>query len=203
MEQNSLASNASNSSGACTAAPLHRLVARNFTLLSQDELIVIWQRRNHPDVRKCMVHTEPITLEDHLRFCASLKDRPEQLMLFVQYDGQPAFVQTFHATDSSWQHIADSGSYAFDPAPCSCSVFAKALALRLIALRGIQSSQVKIKNDNELAIFTNQYYFGLTIDSRDDEYTYMKATCPESAEYYQALCDQLLAQNHTTLDLQL
>ncbi len=203
MEQNSLASNTSNSSGACAAAPLHRLVARNFTLLSQDELIVIWQRRNHPDVRKCMVHTEPITLEDHLRFCDSLKDRPEQIMLFVQYDGQPAFVQTFHATDSSWQHIADTGCYAFDPAPCSCSVFAKALALRLIALRGIESSQIKIKNDNELAIFTNQYYFGLTIDSRDDEYTYMKATCPESAEFYQALCDQLLAQNHTTLDLQL
>ena len=68
---------------------MHHIVATNFTELSQDQLLFILQRRNHPGVRRWMAHPEPIAVQDHLAYCASLKDRPETLLLYVSYDGAP------------------------------------------------------------------------------------------------------------------
>ena len=85
----------------------HILRVRNFTHLTQAELLLILERRNHPEVRHWMVHTEPITVEEHLSYCAALAHRSEVLALFAEYDGH---------------HIVDSGSYAFAPAPCSTAV---------------------------------------------------------------------------------
>lgn len=184
-------------------SPCHKVVARNFTHLAQAELLLILERRNHPEVRRWMRHTEPIAVADHLRFCASLATKPEVLMLLVTYDAQPACVLTYRATDTSWQHLSDSGIYGFAPEPCSTSILARLIRLKLIALRGISSHQIKVKNTNEMALFANQYYHGFRMVAQDDEYTTLQQTYPESAAYYEAQAQELMRTNHLSLELEL
>ena len=136
----------------------HHILARNFTLLNEEELLMILERRNHPDVRKWMVQSDPITPEEHLRYCASLKNRPERLQLFVEFDSKPACVISYKATDSSWHELADNGIYAFDPEPCSSSLLSNIIAYQLFAIRGVKVSNIMVRNENEIAIFVNQYY---------------------------------------------
>ena len=110
----------------------HILRVRNFTHLTQAELLLILERRNHPDVRHWMVHTEPITVEEHLSYCAALAHRPEVLALFAEYYGHPCCVDPYRAADCSWHHIVDSGSYAFALAPCSTAVISLKLDIHTV-----------------------------------------------------------------------
>lgn len=179
----------------------HHILARNFTLLSEKELLMILDRRNHPDVRKCMVHTNPIATEEHLRYCASLKERSDILQLLVEFDGIPACVLTFKATDDSWQEIADCGIYAFDPEPCSSSILSNIIGCQLIANRGVKVSSLKVRNDNEMAIFANQYYHDFHVVRKDAEYTYMTAKLAQPSKFYQARVDHQLTKLHAQLEL--
>lgn len=181
----------------------HHILARNFTLLSKDELLMILERRNHPEVRKWMAHTAPTTPEEHLRYCASLKNRPEILQLLVEFDGQPACVLSYKATNSSWHEVADCGIYAFASEPCSSSTLSQIVGCKLIAMRGIKVIKIKVKNDNEVALFVNQYYHGYRIVAQDAAFTYMMVNLNEPASFYQAQAEQMLAKLHATLELQL
>lgn len=181
----------------------HHILARNFTLLNKEELLMILERRNHPNVRKWMVNSAPIAMDEHLRYCSSLKDRPDTLQLLVEFDGRPTCVISYKAIDSSWRELADCGIYAFEPEPYSSSALSQAIGCKLIALRGIRAINIKVKNDNEVAIFANQYYHGYRVVAQDAEYTYMTVNLNEPASFYQAQSDQMLAKLHATLELQL
>lgn len=50
-------------------------VFKDFSEISDDEVLHIWELRNHPDIRKWMVHPEPIELPDHKNFIKSLSGR--------------------------------------------------------------------------------------------------------------------------------
>lgn len=60
----------------------------NFTQLSREDLLMILEWRNHPDIRKCMNTTAPITAEAHLSFCASLKDRNDRYYWLIKKGNQ-------------------------------------------------------------------------------------------------------------------
>ena len=45
----------------------HHIVITNFTHLTEDQLLFILQRRNHPDIRRWMAHPEHISAESHLK----------------------------------------------------------------------------------------------------------------------------------------
>lgn len=181
----------------------HHILARNFTLLSEAELLVILERRNHPEVRKWMVNTDPIAPEEHLSYCASLKHRPETLQLLVEFDGKPTCVISYRATDNSWQEVSDCGIYSFEPEPCSSSMLSLIIGCKLIAERSIKVMSIKVKNDNEVAIFVNQYYHGYHIVRQDTEFTYMSVNLDHHASFYQEHMDRLLAKLHATLELRL
>ena len=181
----------------------HHILARNFTLLSKDELLMILERRNHPEVRKWMAHTAPITPAEHLRYCASLKNRPELLQLLVEFDGHPACVLSYKATNSSWHELADIGIYAFDPEPCSSSILSNLIGYQIVAKLGIKVSNIMVRNENEMAIFANQYYHSYRIVAQDEHYTYMKSTLTESASFYLSQAEHMLTKLHATLELRL
>lgn len=181
----------------------HHILARNFTLLSEEELFMILERRNHPEVRKWMTNTNPITKTEHLRYCVSLKDRLDTLQILVEFDGKPTCVLSYRATASSWRELADCGIYAFDPEPCSSSTLSQIVGCKLIAMRGIKVIKIKVKNDNEVALFVNQYYHGYRIVAQDAAFTYMMVNLNEPASFYQAQAEQMLAKLHATLELQL
>ena len=181
----------------------HHILARNFTLLNEEELLMILERRNHPDVRKWMVQSDPITPEEHLRYCASLKNRPERLQLFVEFDSKPACVISYKATDSSWHELADNGIYAFDPEPCSSSLLSNIIAYQLFAIRGVKVSNIMVRNENEIAIFVNQYYHGFRIVAHDEHFTYMRSTLTKTKSFCLEHAEQMLKKLNATLDLRL
>ncbi len=49
----------------------------NFIHLSPDEIVMVLNWRNHPSVRKWMLNTNIIEIENHLNFINSLKDRED------------------------------------------------------------------------------------------------------------------------------
>lgn len=181
----------------------HHILVRNFTLLSEDELLMILERRNHPDIRRRMVQTDPITPEDHLRYCASLRDHPETLQLLVEFDGKPASVLSYKALDSSWQEVSDCGIYAFDPEPCTSSILSSVVGGKLVIERNIKVMSIKVKNDNEIAIFTNQYYYDFHVVKKDLEFTYMSKNFDHSANFYQEYIDRLLLKLDAILDFKI
>ena len=182
---------------------MHHIVATNFTELSQDQLLFILQRRNHPEVRRWMAHPEPIAVQNHLAYCASLKDRPETLLLYVSYDGAPACVLSYQAHDATWQEIDDSGCYGFDPAPCSTAIVSQLLRLKLAALKGIKKVKIKVLSSNEMALFACQYYHGYQISGCDEKYTQLELSLPEPGTVYQTKLEAQLAKLHATLELKL
>lgn len=139
----------------------HHIVARNFTLLSRDELLMVLARRNHPEIRRWMIHDQPITPEEHLSFCARLKEHPERLMLLVECDGQPISVLSFTATDASWRELKDSGSYSFEHLPTGITVINKIIFTRVVAARGIKRCHGLCRNDNERSLFISLYYYNV------------------------------------------
>lgn len=178
----------------------HHILVRNFTLLSEAELLMILERRNQPDVRKYMVHTDPITPEEHLHYCASLKNRPDTLQLLVEFDGKPTCVINYKATDSSWYEVSDSGIYAFEPESCSSSILSLIVGCKLLSERDIKIMNIKVKNDNEIAIFANQYYHHYHIVKKDAKFTYMSTTSNHPASFYQEYVDRLLLKLNATLE---
>lgn len=182
---------------------MHHILVRNFTLLSEPELLMILERRNHPEVRKWMINPDPIPREEHLRYCASLAERPDVLQLLVEFDGQPACVLSYKASDASWQEIKDCGIYAFDPEPCSSFVLSEIVGCQLVGQRATKTIKISVRNDNEVAIFANQYYHGFQITHKDDELTYMEAKVMVAPSALLARSAQLLAKIPATLELKL
>lgn len=64
----------------------------NFVNLSQEELLTVLEWRNHPDVRKHLNTTEQISVEGHLSFCESLKQREDKFYWIVKKGGRPVGV---------------------------------------------------------------------------------------------------------------
>ena len=56
----------------------------NFVSLDRKELEMILTWRNHAEVRKWMMNTAPITLEDHLAYVESLKQRDDAYYWLVR-----------------------------------------------------------------------------------------------------------------------
>lgn len=181
----------------------HHIVVTNFTHLTEEQLLFILQRRNHPDIRRWMAHPEPIAAPYHLAYCAALKDKPDTLYLYVTYDGQPACVITLHATDATWRELKDTGCYAFDPPLCSTAIIMNLIRWHLAVTRGTKFIRTLIKNANEMGLFANRFYYGATEVARDADYTHFELTFSEPPEFYQAKLNAQLSKLHATMDFAL
>ena len=51
---------------------------KEFGQLCEEELRDVWRWRNHPEVRRWMVHKEPIDWSDHLRFVEKLRNSSQR-----------------------------------------------------------------------------------------------------------------------------
>ena len=47
----------------------------NYVNLNEQQSKVIWEGRNHPDIRKWMTNSEPFSFEEHCRFIDNLRNR--------------------------------------------------------------------------------------------------------------------------------
>ena len=71
----------------------------NYVNLTEEQSRKIWEGRNHPEVRKWMVNTEPFSFEEHQAFINGLKERNDRLYWAVLSDGQVAGSFSLHPYD--------------------------------------------------------------------------------------------------------
>lgn len=81
----------------------------DFTTLDTQRLTTVLAWRNHSDIRRWMLSEDEISLENHLQFVESLKNRVDKRYFLVQREGEPIGVIDF--TDIT-QNSAEIGIYA-------------------------------------------------------------------------------------------
>lgn len=83
---------------------------KNFVNLTDEELLLILQWRNHPDIRKCMNNTEPISEESHLNYCHNLKNREDVIYWLILKENKP--VGVLNIIDIDYENgICEPGFY--------------------------------------------------------------------------------------------
>lgn len=87
-----------------------KLAFVNFTLLSQDLLLEILSHRNAPEIRSQMRNSDPISAEDHLRFCAGLKHSKSKFYFAVFLNDILIGVLDYRLLDAK-DRIYESGAY--------------------------------------------------------------------------------------------
>lgn len=68
---------------------------KNYVVLSEEEKMLVWQWRNHPEIRKWMTNSEIIPLENHLQFIDNLKDRIDAYYWLVFKGDKPIATLNF------------------------------------------------------------------------------------------------------------
>lgn len=72
----------------------------NYVNLTEEQSRTIWKGRNHPEVRKWMVNTEPFPYEEHEAFVNRLRERDDRLYWAVSYEGKIAGSFSLHPYDT-------------------------------------------------------------------------------------------------------
>jgi UDP-4-amino-4,6-dideoxy-N-acetyl-beta-L-altrosamine N-acetyltransferase len=86
-----------------------RVQLLDFTTLDTQLLTTVLAWRNHSDIRRWMLSDDEISLENHLRFVESLKNRADKCYFLVQRESESIGVIDF--TDIT-QNSAEIGIYA-------------------------------------------------------------------------------------------
>lgn len=71
----------------------------NYVNMTEEQSRTIWEGRNHPEVRKWMVNTDPFSYEEHQAFINGLKVRNDRLYWAVLSEGQVAGSFSLHPYD--------------------------------------------------------------------------------------------------------
>lgn len=83
---------------------------KNFVNLTDEELLLILQWRNHSDIRRCMNNTEPITEESHLNYCHNLKNKEDVIYWLILKENKP--VGVLNIIDIDYENgICEPGFY--------------------------------------------------------------------------------------------
>lgn len=60
----------------------------NYTDLTENQSRIIWEGRNHPEIRKWMTNPNEFSFEEHQRFIEDLKVRDDRLFWAIIYKGE-------------------------------------------------------------------------------------------------------------------
>jgi UDP-4-amino-4,6-dideoxy-N-acetyl-beta-L-altrosamine N-acetyltransferase len=83
---------------------------KNFINLSEQELMMVLEWRNNEAIRKWMTNTEPISLENHLKFVGSLSHRDDLYYWVVFKDDLPVGVVDIFSINRN-EDSAETGYY--------------------------------------------------------------------------------------------
>ncbi len=78
-----------------------KLLFKNFTTLSDDEIVLVHQMRNSDAVRSKMYSQDIITLENHKKWVASLTERNDCLYFLVYADNKAVGVVDFTSIENN------------------------------------------------------------------------------------------------------
>jgi len=83
----------------------------NFKELNEQQKLMVLDWRNHESIRKWMYNSDPISLEDHLKFIEALKTDPFKIFLLVKRKGQ--FIGTYSLVNI--QNNTGEGGFYLSP----------------------------------------------------------------------------------------
>ncbi|MDT3664132.1 MAG: hypothetical protein ROM54_11580 [Anaerobiospirillum sp.] len=147
----------------------------DFIYLEQPDLLYILEQRNSDYVRCTMDNDQIIEPEEHLRFCARLKERSDLKYFYIIVDDQPFGVCDFRATQDDWSE-AEDGYYTFGDQALSMEKVCSIAILWLCENFKLHSMRARIKNDNKRALLPVYLkpHPNLRILDKDEHYTYIQ-----------------------------
>ena len=145
----------------------------DFIYLGQQDLLYILKQRNSDYVRCTMDNEQTIGTDEHLRFCARLKERSDLKYFYITVDDEPFGVCDFKAKVSDWSE-AEGGNYTFGDQALSMEKVNAIAILWMCENIGLKRMCARIKNNNKRALLP--LYLkpkpGLRIIKKDERYTY-------------------------------
>ena len=143
----------------------------NYTELTEEESMQVWQTRNLPLIRKWMFNPNPFTWEEHSRFVASLAQRPDKLYIAF-FDGEQLVasydlidIHDAQAECGLYLHPDYEGKGIASMVEDRMEEIAKAQGIRVLI------SQVLNTNAASLAFFTRN---GFVETNADEQVTYLE-----------------------------
>ena len=143
----------------------------NFVHLSEEELRIVHYWRNLDYIRIWMDNSDPISIEEHLAFCSSLKTREDKKYFMIFVDNCPCGVYDLTNIDYK-SATAEVGIYIIN----EFSHYSSAISLMvngIINHLGIKKLLANVKKDNERALVYNIIKLKAHILGEDEKKVYI------------------------------
>lgn len=158
---------------------INEICFRNFTTLNKSALLEILSWRNSEHIRSRMMETSEISAEEHLNFCASLKNRSDMRMYRVDCNGKPCGVLTIKKIDLI-HHCAETGAYYIEGQNIPAKVTYH--AAELYRSLGIKEVHSYIKKSNLQAVLFDLLKTNAVMTGEDDNFVYVKFTIGDKVQ---------------------
>ena len=143
----------------------------NYTELTEEESMQVWQTRNLPQIRQWMFNPNPFTWEEHSRFVANLAQRPDKLYMAF-FDGKQLVasydlvdIHDVQAECGLYLHSKYEGKGLASMVEDRMEQIAKAEGIRVL------TSEVLNTNAASLAFFTRN---GFVKTNADEQVSYLE-----------------------------
>lgn len=157
---------------------------RSYCSASEEELMMVLEWRNSPEIRRHMFTTEEILLEDHLAYSRELKDREDLFYFIVLFEGEP--LGAVSITDIDYESRSTYlGIYARpdNPRKGAGTILMKVICRIVFDIMKFENLKLKVLETNERA--TGFYYkFGFNKIGEEDSVLEMEIKADRYREIY-------------------
>lgn len=145
----------------------------NYINLNEQQSKIIWEGRNHPDIRKWMTNSEPFSFEEHCCFIENLRNRNDRIFWAVIHEGQVIGSYCLNPYDSV-RKIGETGKYLI-PKYLGLGygkLIAKEFISYLLKNDIVREINIKTLIDNKKNQYINKLC-GFKICGQDERYVFM------------------------------
>lgn len=152
----------------------------NYTNLTEEQSRIIWEGRNHPDIRRWMTNPNEFSFEAHKQFVEDLKSREDRLFWAIIYRGEVIGSHCLNPFDKSKKE-GESGKFLIPKfiGKGLASLEIKEFVSFILDSGNINKITAKTLISNERNQYINKKN-GFIETSRDSVYVYMELTKKDS-----------------------
>lgn len=144
---------------------------KNFIHLDESELLFVLEKRNSDEIRNKMTNTDIISVEDHLKFCNSLKNDSTRLYYLIYLDDEPVGVADFQDINNE-NHTYEPGMYFFSEQSNQRTYITYALGY-IRCMYKLYYPFIRVRKDNPQALFFNTMKMGAKLEREDEDFYYL------------------------------
>lgn len=178
----------------------YTLAIKNFVSLSDDELIKILELRNSERVRNNMANSEIISLDSHLSFCRSLKNRKDIFYFGVYVNSSLEGVLDLKFFDND-KLSYESGSYFIEKSKYNISYYANLAGFIIAKSMGLKRVTCYVLKDNLQAMLLNTCKLKYKITHSDEKYYYLEKSLDDDVIHTEVLSKLISKRFSLMLDI--